>query len=91
MRKRKKINYKFLKKYDFIHINNCEKLIKPPGNEDKNVLYYVTNEELFVISHGAHISIFWHGGRDRMLYDSMNSLLTKIHFLIYWKIIKKKV
>ena len=67
-----KINYKFLK-YDFINISNCEKLIKPLGNEEENVLYYVTNEELFGILQETYVSV-GHGERDRMIYEVLCNL-----------------
>ena len=49
-----KINYTFLKRYDFMSLNGSEKLIEPLINEEENVLYYVTNDKLFDIIHTAH-------------------------------------
>ena len=42
--------------------------MKPLGNEEENVLYYMTNEEIFSILHAAYILI-GHGGKDRMIYE----------------------
>lgn len=52
-----------VRKYDTSKINGTERLIKPMiGN---NILFNVTNGELFDILHWSHIAI-GHGRRNRM-------------------------
>lgn len=61
-------DYRMKHKYDVINFCGKERLIKPMTDEKKNVLLYVTNEELFDIIHTAHITIK-HGGRTKMISE----------------------
>ncbi|XP_022175233.1 KRAB-A domain-containing protein 2-like [Myzus persicae] len=56
-------DYRMVRKYDILTINNKERLIKPVN--DDTILYYVTIDELFNILHSTHSTI-GHGGRCRM-------------------------
>lgn len=60
--------YWLLKRYDILEVQNKRKLIFPMTADDVNVLYYVTDEELYDVIHNAHVSI-GHGGRDRMIKE----------------------
>ena len=41
------LDYRRLKRFDVLKINDEEKLIVPLKQEERNIQYYVTNEELF--------------------------------------------
>lgn len=56
-------DYRMVRKYDTLTVNGTERLIKPVVGD--NVVYYVTNDELFDILHWTHMAI-GHGGRNRM-------------------------
>lgn len=56
-------DYRMVRKYDTLIVNGIERLIKPAVGD--NVVYYVTNDELFDILHWTHMAI-GHGGRNRM-------------------------
>ncbi|KAL4103913.1 hypothetical protein QTP88_019230 [Uroleucon formosanum] len=59
-------DYRMVRKYDILTINNKERLIKPV--HDDTILYYVTIDELFNILHSTHSTI-GHGGRCRMDFE----------------------
>ncbi|KAJ8720835.1 hypothetical protein PYW08_006300 [Mythimna loreyi] len=61
-------DYWLLKHYDFITVGQKHKLIFPVNTPNTNIIYYVTDSELFQVLHDAHQSI-GHGGRDRMLKE----------------------
>lgn len=61
-------DYKNVHKYDVITISGKEYLIKSVKDTASNVIYYVTNEELFDVLNTCHTSI-GHGGRDRMVSE----------------------
>lgn len=63
-----KKDYRNIRKYDVIIINDEEHLIKAMTNNDDTIKYYIKNEELFDILHSTHIAI-GHGGRDRMMVE----------------------
>jgi len=56
-------DYRMVRKYDILTINNKERLIKPVN--DDTILYYVTIDELFNILHSTNSTIS-HGERCRM-------------------------
>lgn len=56
-------DYRMVRKYDILTINNKERLIKPVNGD--TILYYVTIDELFNILHSTHSTI-GHVGRCRM-------------------------
>lgn len=58
-------DYKIMKRYDILTIQDCETLIKPLCDSQESVLKFVHSEELFAILHSTHVAI-GHGGRDRM-------------------------
>lgn len=60
-------NYRLMRKYDVITIDGEEKLIKPIEN-DSDILYYVTVDELFEVIHTAHLAV-GHGGRNKMMTE----------------------
>lgn len=59
------LDYRRLKKYDVINVNNEERLIAPIVLDSNVLLYYVHTEELFDIVHSTHLST-GHRGRTRM-------------------------
>lgn len=59
-------NKRLIRKYDVVSIGEKEKLIKPIVDNESDVLYYVTVDELFEVIHAAHLSV-GHGGRNRMM------------------------
>ncbi|XP_060846515.1 KRAB-A domain-containing protein 2-like [Rhopalosiphum padi] len=59
-------NKRLIRKYDVVSIGGKEKLIKPIVDNESDVLYYVTVDELFEVIHAAHLSV-GHGGRNRMM------------------------
>jgi len=56
-------DYRIVRKYDTLMVNDTERLIKPIFGG--TILFYVTNDELFDILHSTHLAI-GHGGRNRM-------------------------
>jgi Integrase zinc binding domain len=62
-------DYWILKTYDVLIVQNKAKLIVPVREATSDIIYYVTDEELFDILHSIHISV-GHGGRDRMLKET---------------------
>lgn len=62
------LDYRRLKRFDVLKINDEEKLIVPLKQGETNIQYYVTNEELFSILYETHTRI-GHGGRTRMLKE----------------------
>ncbi|XP_057654773.1 KRAB-A domain-containing protein 2-like [Diorhabda carinulata] len=62
------LDYRRLKRFDVLKINDKEKLIAPLKPGETNIQYYVTNEELYSILHETHTRI-GHGGRIRMLKE----------------------
>ncbi|KAF8794000.1 KRAB-A domain-containing protein 2 [Argiope bruennichi] len=65
------LDYRRLKRFDVLKINDEEKLIVPLKPGETNIQYYVTNEELFSILYEAHART-GHGGRTRMLKELQN-------------------
>ncbi|XP_022162759.1 KRAB-A domain-containing protein 2-like [Myzus persicae] len=59
-------NNRLIRKYDVVSIGGKEKLIKPIVDNESDVLYYVTVDELFEVIHTAHLAV-GHGGRNRMM------------------------
>lgn len=57
--------YRRLKRFD---VTDDNKLIVPVKPGDTNVVYYVTNDEMFDIIHNVHI-LNGHKGRDKMLKE----------------------
>ncbi|XP_050524189.1 KRAB-A domain-containing protein 2-like [Daktulosphaira vitifoliae] len=57
--------YRILKKYDLITIGEEDKLILPLLEGNTNILYYITNENIYDVLHDVHLSI-GHGGKHRM-------------------------
>lgn len=74
-------DYWLLKHYDVLSIDGKFKLIYPVYNS--NILFYVTNEELFTILQSHHSAI-GHGGRDKMV----KQLNTKFKNITYKQIQK---
>lgn len=66
--KKCKKDYRNIRKYDVIIINDKERLIKSITHNNDSVQYYDKNEELFDILYSTHIAI-GHGGRDRMMAE----------------------
>ncbi|XP_076762970.1 KRAB-A domain-containing protein 2-like [Xylocopa sonorina] len=62
------LDYRRLKRFDVLKINDEEKLIVPLKTGETNIQYYVTNEELYSILYETHTRI-GHGGRTRMLKE----------------------
>jgi len=60
------MNNRLIRKYDVVSIGGKEKLIKPIVDNDSDVLYYVTVDELFEVIHTAHLAV-GHGGGNRMM------------------------
>lgn len=60
------LDYRRLKRFDVLKINDERKLIVPLKPGETNIQYYVTNEKLFSILYETHARI-GHGGRTRML------------------------
>lgn len=60
-------DFRRLKRFDVISVNGEQKLIVPM-KEECNVLYFVSNDEMFNILYDAHIRV-GHGGRTRMLSE----------------------
>jgi len=56
-------DYKNVRKYDIITVSGKDYLIKNVKYTASNVIYFVTNEDLFDILNTCHTSI-GHGGRD---------------------------
>lgn len=57
--------YRILKRYDLITIGEEKKLILPLLEGNTNILYYITNENIYDVLHDVHLSI-GHGGKHRM-------------------------
>jgi len=57
--------YRILKRYDLITIGEADKLILPLLEGNTNILYYITNENIYDVLHDVHLSI-GHGGKHRM-------------------------
>lgn len=57
-----------LKRYDILKIGGEEKLISPVSADKEEILYYVCFDELFDVTHDAHIAV-GHGGRTRMIKE----------------------
>ncbi|XP_071051574.1 SCAN domain-containing protein 3-like [Onthophagus taurus] len=49
-------------------VNGIEKLIVPMQENDSEVIFYVTQEDLFDVLYDIHLAI-GHGGRDRMIKE----------------------
>lgn len=62
------VHYRRLKRYDILKIGGEEKLISPVSAEKEEILYYVCFEDLFNVTHDAHIAV-GHGGRTRMIKE----------------------
>ncbi|KAJ8686470.1 hypothetical protein QAD02_022264 [Eretmocerus hayati] len=58
-------DYRRLKRFDVLQVGDCKKLISPVTEENPEVRYYVSDEELFDAIHDSHIEC-GHGGRDRL-------------------------
>lgn len=63
-----KKDYRNIRTYDVICINDKERLIKTISQDNDGVGYYVINEELFDILRSTHTTI-GHGGCDRMMVE----------------------
>ncbi|XP_060836162.1 KRAB-A domain-containing protein 2-like [Rhopalosiphum padi] len=57
--------YRILKRYDLITIGEENKLILPLLEGNTNILYYITDENIYDVLHDVHLSI-GHGGKHRM-------------------------
>ncbi|KAF0761367.1 KRAB-A domain-containing protein 2-like [Aphis craccivora] len=55
-----------IRKYAVVSIGGKEKLIKPILDNESDVLYYVTVDELFEVIHTTHLAV-GHGSRNRMM------------------------
>lgn len=62
------LDYRRLKRFDVLKINDEEKLIVPLKPGETNIQYYVTYEELYSILYETHTRI-GHGGRTCMLKE----------------------
>lgn len=62
------VYYRRLKRYDILKIGGEEKLISPVSADKEEILYYVCFDELFDVTHDAHIAV-GHGGRTRMIKE----------------------
>lgn len=62
------LDYRRLKRFDVLKINDEERLIVPLKPGKTNIQYYVTNEELLSILYETHTRT-GHGGRTRMLKE----------------------
>lgn len=62
------VHYRRLKRYDVLKIGGEEKLISPVSADNEEILYYVCFDELFNVTHDAHIAV-GHGGRTRMIKE----------------------
>jgi hypothetical protein len=62
------VHYRRLKRCDILNIGGEEKLTVPLSAEKTEILYYVTFDELFNVTHEAHIAV-GHGGRTRMIKE----------------------
>lgn len=80
-------DYKNVRKYDIITVSGKDYLIKSVKDTASNVIYYVTNEDLFDILNTCHNSI-GHGGRDRMVSELKQKYcnITKEAIMIYLKL-----
>ena len=65
------LDYRWLKRFDVLKINDEEKLIVPLKPGETNIQYYVTNGELFSILSETHTRI-GHGWKTRMLKELQN-------------------
>ncbi|XP_069701123.1 uncharacterized protein [Periplaneta americana] len=85
--KRTMKNYRMVRKYEVLKINGRERLIRPVEYTTGNVLYYVTNDELFDILHTTHSSI-GHGGRNKMVNELKKKYynITKEAIMIYLRL-----
>ena len=59
---------RLLKRYDILNIGGEERLNLPLSAEKTEIQYYVTFDELFIVTHEAHIAV-GHGIRIRMIKD----------------------
>lgn len=50
-----KKDYRNIRKYDVILINDKERLVKAMNRDNDSIRYFVQNEELFNILHSTHI------------------------------------
>ncbi|CAI6370762.1 unnamed protein product [Macrosiphum euphorbiae] len=57
--------HRILKRYDLITIGEEDKLILPLLESNTNIVYYITNENIYDVLHDVHLSI-GHGGKHRM-------------------------
>jgi len=64
-------DYRMVRKYEILMVNGKERLIKPVSENNNDMLYCVSNEEVFDIFHTTHSSI-GHGGRNRMVAEIKN-------------------
>ncbi|CAG9835992.1 unnamed protein product [Diabrotica balteata] len=62
------LDYRRLKRFDVLKVDDEEKLIVPLKPGETNAQYYVINDELFTILSETHTRI-GHGGRTRMLKE----------------------
>lgn len=62
------VHYRRLKRYDILKIGGEEKLIYPVSADKEEILYYTSFDELFNVTHDAHIAV-GHGGRTRMIKE----------------------
>lgn len=64
--------YRILKRYYYIiTIGEEDKLILPLLEGNTNILYYITNENIYDVLHDVHLSI-GHGGKHRMNAEVKN-------------------
>lgn len=80
-------DYKNVRKYDILTVSGKDYLIKSLKDTESNIIYYVTNEELFDILNTCHTSI-GHGGRDRMVFELKQKYcnITKEAIMTYLKL-----
>lgn len=76
-------DYRILLRFDTVHSNGSDRLIKPIG-EDKKLRFYVSKEDLFEVINEIHVSS-GHGGRNRTKYDANEKYanITKEAIMVY--------
>lgn len=66
--KKSPLQQRRLKRFDVVEIGGVKKLIAR-NEENTNIKYYLTADELYDVIDAAHVAV-GHGGRDRMLAET---------------------